>query len=162
MRKGSIGLKKGFSLVEVMIAVAVISIVFTIAMTAIVATGKSRKEAFQSKYCVPEISNFLKCYQMGGSAEFENEVLENLGIQLVGTQKQNGGGVSYTEYVIYYNSKFVRLTAEQAANEENRSYELIIMLYADGMTAQITQLSNQDTIFQIDKYQSRFDIGGGA
>ena len=165
MRKQSVT-KKGFSLMEVVIAMAVISIVFTIAMTAVTAASKSRLRAYQGKYCISEVSNLLECYKLDGGKDFANNVQKYLGVTLISEGTKNDEGGAYTEYVIYYDVDFAKLETN-AQTEESRVYKLTAKVYQNAFSANIIKINTNSLLFEIQRYQSRYDlvygqVGGGV
>ncbi len=99
--------RKGFSLLETVIAMTLIAIVFSMAITTVLAAGSIRRRSQNCRFFVTEISNYLECYRMGGSQEFADNVKTYLGVELSAAQEGS--------YLVYYGADYVITTAGNAA-----------------------------------------------
>lgn len=70
--------KKGFSLAETVVALTLITIVFSMTVTSILAVSKTYKKAENVRFFVNEINNYLECYKMEGADNFTQNVNDYL------------------------------------------------------------------------------------
>lgn len=90
--------RRGFSLLETTIAMALIAIVFAMAITTVQAASTTRRRSQNRRFFVTEISNYLECYRMGGSTGFQDNVQTYLGVSL--------GEASEGVYTVYYGADY--------------------------------------------------------
>lgn len=94
-------LKKGFSLVEALIALTLIALIFATATTAIVSTVNNRRYTEVKRFFINETQNYLECYKRGGKKEFKDNLYVMLGIKA----KQEVEG-THNAYTVYYSKSF--------------------------------------------------------
>ena len=97
----SVKRKKGFSLAETVIALSLITVVFMMAMTTILAVASNYKKISNTSFFTNEITNYLDCYKKGGSQQFK----ENVNKFMFEEEKLSGAGGN-GKYVFCYDSSY--------------------------------------------------------
>ena len=145
--------KRGYSLLEAVIALSLIAICFGMAMTAVVSSFKVRRRVMNTKYFIAETSNYLECYKMHGSADFKKNVDLYLGTgdsMFVFAQSDDG-----IVYVIYYDGDYNKLPRDKADDAMFVMYVVI----EKSFTAYVKEAaSKRDVYYLRDPYISRFDM----
>lgn len=70
------GASKGFSLLETVISMTVITIVFAMAVSSMLFVSTTLKKTDNQRFFTNEAANFLECYKVEGSAEFAKNANE--------------------------------------------------------------------------------------
>lgn len=105
--------KKGFSLAETVIALSLITVVFMMAMTTILAVASNYRKISNTSFFTTEINNYLDCYKKGGSKEFKENVNK---FMFEGEAVSGVGGDG--KYVFCYDSSYKLLGGYFAADGE--------------------------------------------
>lgn len=93
--------KKGFSLAETVIALSLITVVFMMAMTTLLAVASNYKKISNTSFFTNEITNYLDCYKKGGSQQFK----QNVNKFMFEEEKLSGAGGN-GKYVFCYDSGY--------------------------------------------------------
>ena len=151
--------RRGFSLLETTIAMALIAIVFAMAITTVQAASTTRRRSQNRRFFVTEISNYLECYRMGGRKGFQDNVQTYLGVSL--------GEASEGAYTVYYGADY-RIVVEAEGYEAYSGWAgTIVEQTAAGVTAfsAVAADSSGNEIYRSKfDFVSRYDLveGGGA
>lgn len=141
--------KKGFTLLETSIALALMAIVFSMSITAILTVSQTQKRNFDTKYFVLIANDYLECYKLGGKDNFEQNVNTVLGVDLATDGVKNTDG-----YTLSYGNDYNLI----AYNEES-PYQLILTLSEKGFFAQVIGKTGKIAYELPAYYLSRFDMG---
>ena len=82
------GASKGFSLLETVIAMTIITIVFTMAVSSMLFVSTTLKKVDNQRFFTNEAANFLECYKVEGSAGFAKNANEFF----FGAESNDGSG----------------------------------------------------------------------
>lgn len=155
----NLNLKKGFSLVEALIALTLIALIFATATTAIVSTVNNRRYTEVKRFFINETQNYLECYKRGGKEDFKDNLKNMLGID---AQEQQIG--THNVYKVYYSKKFEVVHAEDnngllpdgayftvVVNDKDDSFSITVYEADDAL--KIIYETDSET-----PYVSRFDM----
>jgi len=159
MKSGGIKNKKGYSLLETVIALSLIAIAFGTAMTAIFMSINIRKQVMNTKYFITETSDFLECYKIGGSDDFALNALKYLDCGAdtltVYEQQTENGSSGKTVYAVYYSGGYKML----ADDEQDNAYFVLYITVGNSFDAVVKQANDGKTVYRLkEPYYSRFDL----
>ena len=144
--------RKGFTLIETAIAMALMTIIFSMSITAILVVSKTQKNNFETKYFALISNDYLECYKTGGKDNFETNVNNLLNIDLsVFASKME------TEYTVSYDKDYYAVSYDA-----DSSYHLIITIDENGFYLRVINKSGKTAYEMPSAYLSRFDMGGGV
>lgn len=148
-------LKKGFSLVEALIALTLIALIFATATTAIVSTVNNRRYTEVKRFFINETQNYLECYKRGGKTDFENNLKDLLGITaFTENDKPN-------KYYTYYTRSFESVRGESSRTyPDNAYFQVVVRIDDNGFFVTVFDIE-QKTVYESGfSYVSRFDMQG--
>lgn len=146
-------LKKGFSLVEALIALTLIALIFATATTAIVSTVNNRRYTEVKRFFINETQNYLECYKRGGKIGFENNLKDLLGITaFTENDKPNN-------YYTYYTRSFESVRGESSRiYPDNAYFQVVVRIDDNGFFVTVFDIE-QKTVYESGfSYVSRFDM----
>lgn len=149
-------LKKGFSLVEALIALTLIALIFATATTAIVSTVNNRRYTEVKRFFINETQNYLECYKRGGKNGFENNLKDLLGITAF---TEN---VKPNNYYTYYTRSFESVRGESSRTYPDNAYyfQVVVRIDDNGFFVTVFDIE-QKTVYESGfSYVSRFDMQG--
>lgn len=143
--------RRGFTLMETVVALAVLAVCLTITSTAIVASNNVRKQSEAKRFFIIETANFLECYKVSGS----NGFYENLRLYLEEEESEKIVDGTSAVYVFYYSAGLKRTSTQEEAK-----YSLTVTI--DGnFFAKTTEIKSGKTVYSLERpYVSRFDMNG--
>lgn len=147
-------LKKGFSLVEALIALTLIALIFATATTAIVSTVNNRRYTEVKRFFINETQNYLECYKRGGKDKFQ----DNLNIML-GIEAKKETVDSHNVYKVYYSRTF------EVVSSDEGYFEIVVRIEPEGESKgfwiTVYEAESTKIIYKTETpYVSRFDIQG--
>ena len=137
--------KKGFSLLETTIAMALIALVFAMALSTVLLATSVRTRARNRVYFVEEVSNYLTCYQMEGVTAFQSNVERYLQVPIT---------IQDNTVKIYYTKEY-----SKTSNVEKASFILTLDLNG-GFYAWVEDLDGKRVFAMNERFVTRFDAGG--
>lgn len=154
--------KRGFTLAETVVALSLITIVFSMTVTSVLAISSTYKKIENLRFFVNEINNYLECYKLGGAERFSESV--NLYL-LTGDIKLTPPSNSDTyECVICYDADFNKtgiFTARggYSFGEEYRQYgKFYVFITIDKcFYAHAAENDNTEIYSVPKKYYGRYD-----
>lgn len=153
MRKNS---RKGFTLVEVVVAFSLIAVVFAVAMSAVLFSFNVRRRTDNAKFFIGEVEQYLECYKIGGSAEFESNTNKYVTASFAKSNPTDGDAESGTVYKIYY-TKAYKIVGEKTA-DENAAFVLEVTLNKS-FSAKVTEYKSGKAIYALkEPFVSHFDM----
>lgn len=148
-------LKKGFSLVEALIALTLIALIFATATTAIVSTVNNRRYTEVKRFFINETQNYLECYKRDGKNKFQ----DNLNIMLDIT--------AFTEndkpnnYYTYYTRSFESVRGESSRTyPDNAYFQIVVRIDDNGFFVTVFDIEQKKVYESGFPYVSRFDMQG--
>ncbi len=150
-------LKKGFSLVEALIALTLIALIFATATTAIISTVNNRRYTEVKRFFINETQNYLECYKRGGKNAFCDNLQNLLDIKAEKETKTiDNSEETYNVYTVYYSRTFEVVASSSAdayftleVNDKDNAFSVIVYEAGD----------DTKTIYKTKTpYVSRFDI----
>lgn len=142
---------RGFTLMETVVALAVLAVCLTITSTAIIASNNVRKRSEAKRFFIFETANFLECYKASGSDGF----YVNLLLYLEEEENEKTVDGTSTSYVFYYSADLKRTSSSDEAK-----YSLTVTI-AGSFFARTTEIESGKTVYSIENpYVSRFDLDG--
>lgn len=146
--------KKGFSLVEALIALTLIALIFATATTAIVSTVNNRRYTEVKRFFINETQNYLECYKRGGKDGFR-ENLKNL----LDIDKEPETDSTHDVYKIYYSRTF------EVVSSDEGYFEIVVRIEPEGESKgfwiTVYEVESTKMIYKTETpYVSRFDMQG--
>lgn len=152
-------LKKGFSLVEALIALTLIALIFATATTAIVSTVNNRRYTEVKRFFINETQNYLECYKRDGKTGFENNLKYLLGIE---AKKETVD--AHNVYKVYYSRTFKVVPVEKNSSILPDDAYFIVVVNDMYNSFSVTVYEAEEATKIIYKtetpYVSRFDMQG--
>ena len=140
--------RKGYTLLEAVIAFTLIAIAFGAAMTAIMFSLTVRRRADNEKIFIFETQNYLECYKMQGSAGFKDNAEKYLKVGLGDGETLEDGS---TVYKIYY-------TAGYGITDEQNAVFVLEITLNNSFSAKTYEKNNGKVIYAMDRpFVSRYD-----
>lgn len=148
-------LKKGFSLVEALIALTLIALIFATATTAIVSTVNNRRYTEVKRFFINETQNYLECYKRDGKTGFENNLKYLLGITaFTENDKPNN-------YYTYYTRSFESVRGESSRTyPDNAYFQIVVRIDDNGFFVTVFDIEQKKVYESGFPYVSRFDMQG--
>ena len=150
--------KKGYSLLETVIALSLIAIAFGAAITAILMSVNIRKQVMNTKYFITETSDFLECYKIKGADGFKANAelyLDCAGSLTIYEPKAEDGSSDKIVYAVYYTGGYKML----AEDEKDKAYFVMYITIDNSFDAVIKQVSDGKSVYSLkEPYYSRFDL----
>lgn len=147
-------LKKGFSLVEALIALTLIALIFATATTAIVSTVNNRRYTEVKRFFINETQNYLECYKRGGKDKFQDNLNIMLGIEAKEETKTDS---THNVYKIYYSRTF------EVVSSDEGYFEVVVRIEPEGESKgfwiTVYEAESKKIIYKTETpYVSRFDM----
>lgn len=150
--------KKGYSLLETVIALSLIAIAFGAAITAILMSVNIRKQVMNTKYFITETSDFLECYKIKGADGFKDNAelyLDCAGSLTIYEPKTEGGSSDKIVYAVYYTGGYKML----AEDEKDKAYFVMYITIDNSFDVVVKQVSDGKSVYSLkEPYYSRFDL----
>lgn len=148
-------LKKGFSLVEALIALTLIALIFATATTAIVSTVNNRRYTEVKRFFINETQNYLECYKRDGKTGFENNLKYLLDITaFTENDKPNN-------YYTYYTRSFESVRGESSRTyPDNAYFQIVVRIDDNGFFVTVFDIEQKKVYESGFPYVSRFDMQG--
>ncbi len=141
--------RKGYTLLEAVIAFTIIAIAFGAAMTAVMFSFTVRRRVDNEKFFIFETQNYLECYKMQGSSEFKNNADKYLSVNVGAGETTDDGGVVYK---IYY-------TAGYAITDEQNAAFVLEITVNKSFVARTYEKDNGKVIYAMDRvFVSHYDL----
>lgn len=158
MRKRS-NLKKGFSLLETVIALTIVALIFALATTVIISTVGSRRYSEVKRFFIYETQNYLECYKRGGKEGFNSNLQNLLGITAKSQTSASGANI----YTVYYSKSLEYLDAgDSEFQPDGAFFKIIVRDKTDGKTGfylTVIEIEENKEVYKTQKeYVSRYDI----
>lgn len=152
-------LKKGFSLVEALIALTLIALIFATATTAIVSTVNNRRYTEVKRFFINETQNYLECYKRGGKDKFQ----DNLNIML-GIEAKKETVDAHNVYKVYYSRTFEVVPAEKDNDflPDGAYFKVVVNNMNNSFSVTVYEAEESTKIIYKTEtpYVSRFDMQG--
>ena len=139
--------KRGYSLLETAIAMALIALVFSMAVSTVLMATAVRTRSQHARFFSAEVSGLLSCYQIGGESTFAGYAERYLQKEIALTDGHAA---------LYYGSDYA--PAEQP---DEAAFTLTIDL-TEGFFASVTDRDGKSVYRMPAVYVSRFDGSGGG
>lgn len=162
------GASKGFSLLETVISMTVITIVFAMAVSSMLFVSTTLKKTDNQRFFTNEAANFLECYKVEGSAGFAKNANEFF----FGTGSGDAEGVSrivapetgsYTVLIGYdsdYNRQIIATYAvgENIPESAYRQKYFTLVITIDKSFGCVVCNFKGSVLFDGGKFYSRYDL----
>ncbi len=158
--------KKGFSLLETVISMTVITIVFFMAVTTTLFVSTTLKKVDNQRFFTNEAANFLECYKVGGSAgfaknanEFFFDAEDNDGASSIVVPETGG----YTVLIGYDSDYNRQIIATYAAGENipeeafRQKYFTLVIKIDKSFECSVVNFKGS-VLFEGGKFYSRYDL----
>ena len=155
--------KRGFTLAETIVALALITIVFSMTVTSILTISSTYKKTENLRFFVNEINNYLECYKLGGAESFSVNV--NTYMLEEDMELQPPENANAYECVICYDAEFNKTEIFAAKigyslGEEYKEYgKFYVYITIDKSFYAYAFENDGTTIYTVPKkYYSRHDL----
>lgn len=156
-------IKRGFTLAETVVALSLITLVFAMTITSILAISTTYKSAENMRFFINEINNYLECYKLGGSREFSGNVNDYLFGE--GLTLSPPDGAEAYECMVCYDADFNKTAVfavrggESFGGEYRRHGVFFVHITIDGSFDAAAFDKKDARIFSVPKkYYSRYDL----
>ena len=147
MKKSNKKQRNAFSLLETVIAMALIAMIFSMSVSTVLMSSSVSRKTENTNFFVGEISNLLECYKVSGKDGFCKNCEKYLQIK-----------IEFSSFIaqIYYKSDYTRCISYDEA------YFILTIDLNGGFRASVTDKDMNNVFSMREKYVSRFDLAGGG
>lgn len=167
--KHTCGASKGFSLLEMVISMTVITIVFAMAVSSMLFVSTTLKKTDNQRFFTNEAANFLECYKVEGSAGFAKNANEFFFGAEGGEGSDGASSIiapetgSYTVLIGYdsdYNREIIATYAagENIPESAYRQKYFTLVITIDKSFECVVYNFKGSVLFEGGKFYSRYDL----
>lgn len=167
--KNTLGVSKGFSLLETVISMTVITIVFAMAVSSMLFVSTTLKKTDNQRFFTNEAANFLECYKVEGSAGFAKNANEFFFVAEGGDGSEGESSIvspetgSYTVLIGYDSDYNRQIIATYAAGENipetaYRQKYFTLVITIDKSFECVVYNFKGSVLFEGGKFYSRYDL----